>query len=51
MNSSSKAKKVKKPKKSEKTRLEEIAEEIRNLPYLEDRVGQAFIMFGKMPKK
>ena len=34
-------------------RLQEIAEEIRNLPYTEDRVGQAFIMFNapKPPKK
>jgi anti-sigma28 factor (negative regulator of flagellin synthesis) len=51
VSSSSKAKKSKKPKKSEEDRLEEIRQEIRNLPYLEDRVGQAFIMFGKMPKK
>lgn len=37
----------------DKKRLEEIAEEIRNLPYTEDRVGQAFIMFNapKPPKK
>ena len=50
MNSSSKAEKS---KKSDEERLEEIRKEIRELPYSNDRVGQAFIMFTKVkpPKK
>lgn len=43
--------KAKKREKTEDERLEEIRQEIQNLPYLNDRIGQAFIMFGKMPKK